>query len=162
MLTRILKRKFLEPIKGFFKQGLSAKKLSLGLAFGVTLGTFPILGATTILCTLAAIILKLNMPVIQFANYLVYPLQVALLVPFYYLGDFIFNAHQGLDFSIIKDMLTGSTNEETIAMLLESTLYAVGAWLLISPLTLALLYTGLNPILASLSSAPSRLKVFRR
>jgi hypothetical protein len=143
-------------------QGLSCKKLALSLAFGLTLGTFPVLGVTTILCTLAALILKLNLPVIQFANYLAYPLQIILLVPYYHLGELLFNAQQIIDFDTLRNVLTGSTYKEMIIMLLDSTLYAVGAWLLISPLTLALLYTGLNPVLVRLDYASSRFKLFRR
>jgi len=162
MLLELWKKKFIEPLNGFLRQGLSAKKLSLCLALGVTIGTFPVLGMTTILCTLAALIFKLNMPVIQFANYLVYPLQIVLLVPFYYLGDLFFNAQQSIDFDTLRTILTESTNKEMIMKLLDSTLYAVGAWLIISPLVLALLYKGLNPIMVRLNLTSPRFKFLRR
>jgi hypothetical protein len=161
-MTAFWGRKVVKPLQGFLTQGLSCKKLALSLAFGVTLGTFPMLGVTTVLCTLTELILKLNLPVIQFANYLVYPLQILLLVPYYHLGDLIFNAQQNIDFGTLKDILIGNTNKEMITMLLESTLYAAGAWLLISPLTLALLYTGIKPALIRLNSASTKLKFFRR
>ncbi len=147
---------------GFLTQGLSSQKLALSLAFGITLGTFPLLGVTTILCTLAALILKLNLPVIQFANYLVYPLQILLLVPYYHLGNLLFDVQQNIDFNTLRNMLTGSTLKEMITMLVESTLYAVGAWLLISPLAMVLLYTGLKPALIRLNFSSSRLKFYRR
>lgn len=147
---------------GFLTQGLSNQKLALSLAFGITLGTFPLLGVTTILCTLAALILKLNLPVIQFANYLVYPLQILLLVPYYHLGNLLFDAQQNIEFNTLRNMLTGSTLKEMITMLVESTLYAVGAWLLISPLAMVLLYTGLKPALVRLNFSSSRLKYYRR
>lgn len=162
MLAELWRKKIIEPLNGLLKQGLSAKKLSLCLALGVTIGTFPVLGMTTILCTLAALIFKLNMPVIQFANYLVYPLQIILLVPFYYLGDLFFNAQHRIDVDTLRTMLTESTGKEMVMNLLDSTLYAVGAWLLISPLVLALLYKALNPVMVRLNLTSSRLRFLRR
>ena len=156
------KRKIVEPVKRFLAQGLSSRELSLSIAFGVTLGTIPVLGMTTILCSLAAIVLRLNLPVIQFANYLVYPLQIALLVPFYYLGDLFFGARQDMRFDTLKDVLAGIPNKETMTMLFDSTLNAVGAWLLISPLILMLLYAALKPMLVRIKSRSSRLKFIRR
>ena len=47
-------------------------------------------------------------------------------------------------------------------MLLESTLYAFGAWIIVSPLTLAPLYAGLKPLWVKLDFASSRLKFIRR
>lgn len=165
MLSKILPmliRKIIEPLKRFFKQGLSCKELALSVAIGVTIGTMPVLGATTALCALAAIVLRLNLPVIQFANFLVYPLQIVLLVPFYYLGDLFFGARGALRFNSLKEMLTGTTYKETMIMLFDSTLNALGAWLLISPLVLILLYSALKPVLVRVNSRSSRLRFIRR
>lgn len=143
-------------------QGLSCEKLALSIALGITLGTFPVLGMTTILCMVAALTLKLNLPVVQFANYFVYPLQIMLLVPYYRLGNLFFNAQQGMRLDTLKEMLTGITHKEAITMLLDSTLNAIGAWIMISPLALALLYAGLKPVLIRLKSRSSRLRLLRR
>ncbi|UCE54814.1 MAG: DUF2062 domain-containing protein [Desulfobacterales bacterium] len=161
-LQRFWRRRITEPFVDFLTQGLSNQKLALSLAFGITLGTFPVLGITTLLCLLAALTLKLNLPVIQFANFLVYPLQILLLVPYYYLGNLLFNAQKHLDFDTLNNILAEITNKKAINMLLESTFYAIGAWLLISPLVLVLLYTGLKPALVKLNSESSRFKLFRR
>jgi uncharacterized protein (DUF2062 family) len=161
-LTTFWSKKILGPLMGFITQGLSIQKLTLSLAFGITLGTFPMLGVSTILCTLAALTLRLNMPVIQFANYLAYPLQILLLVPYYHIGGLLFNVQQNIDFDIIRHVLTGSTQKELVTMLLESTFYAIGAWLLISPLLLALLYTSLKPVLVRVKFSMSRFKFSRR
>ena len=154
--------KIMGSIHHFLKQGLSCEKLAFSIALGITLGTFPVLGVTTVLCMLAAFAFRLNLPVIQFANYFVYPLQIVLLVPYYRLGGLVFNARQNFDFNTLKKVLTQSTPQETITMLLDSTLNAIGAWLIISPLALALLYTGLKPILIRFKSSSARLKLIRR
>ena len=162
MISKTLKEKILRPLRGFLTQGLSSEKLSLCLALGITLSTFPVLGTTTILCAAAAVIFKLNLPVIQFANYLAYPLQLFLLIPFYFLGELLFNAQSMKDIDAIRNMLTGGMHKEMIKMLLDSTLHAVSAWLLISPLVFLLIYKGISPILIKLNSTSPRFKRFRR
>ena len=161
-LQAFWRRKIIGPLEGFLKQGLNSKELALSIAFGVTLGTIPVLGVTTVLCALAAILLRLNLPVIQFANYLVYPLQILLLAPFYYMGGLFSSAQQNIDIDVLRSMLTENTYKETINMLLDSTIYAVFAWLLISPILLALIYATLKPVLVRINSRSSRLKFKRR
>ncbi len=58
-------------------------------------------------------------------------------------------------------MLTGSMLKEIITMLFDSTLY-VAAWLLISPLAMALLYMGLKPAMVRPDLSSSRIKPYRR
>jgi len=65
----------------------SPERAALILAVGLALGVFPILGAPTALCALAAFALRLNFPALQLVNYLTWPLQVALLLPFLRLGS---------------------------------------------------------------------------
>ena len=69
------------------KQGLSPFKLALVIALGITLSVFPILGTTTVICTLVALLFHLNLPAIQLANYAAFPLQVILFFPFLKLGE---------------------------------------------------------------------------
>ncbi len=68
------------------KTGLTPEKLGWTLAAGSALGCFPVIGTTTLLCFLAGAAFRLNQPVLQLVNYLVYPLQLLLLVPFFALG----------------------------------------------------------------------------
>jgi uncharacterized protein (DUF2062 family) len=60
------------------------------VAAGLVLGVFPMLGATTLLCVGAAFAFRLNQPAMQLVNYLAYPLQLALLIPFIRLGERLF------------------------------------------------------------------------
>ena len=161
MLAGAIGKKILEPLKAFVNQGISSRQLSLSIAFGLTLGTIPILGVTIVLCTLAALTLRLNQPIIHFANLVVSPLQMTLLAPYYYLGNLLFSTQNKIDFGTLKSLLTGNSYREVIIMLLDSTLYAVGAWLVLSPLMLALVYIGLKPILVRLDSVLSRSKYKR-
>lgn len=60
MLAKLIGKKIIIPLKAFFIQGLNSKELSLSIAFEMTLGTFPMLGVTMILCLLIGLNLKLN------------------------------------------------------------------------------------------------------
>lgn len=84
-------KKFLEPIKNLLHQGESPERLALSLSLGVVCCCFPIIGLTTILCVLVAILFKLNHVAIQIANYFSYPLQLALIIPFIKMGEKIFD-----------------------------------------------------------------------
>jgi len=70
--------------------GLTPQKLAQTLCIGCALGILPLLWGTTLICLLVAHILKLNHVVLQTLNYLFYPLQLVLLVPFYKLGAWLF------------------------------------------------------------------------
>jgi uncharacterized protein (DUF2062 family) len=84
-------RRVLAPIVAQLTQGITPRKIAATIALGALLGVFPILGSTTLLCTLAGVVLCLNQPVIQAINFLVYPLQLLLLLPFYRAGEHLFS-----------------------------------------------------------------------
>jgi uncharacterized protein (DUF2062 family) len=71
------------------RQGISPRRLALTLALGFAIGCIPVVGIPTLVCAVIAVALRLNLPVIQAANYLVMPLQLALIVPFVRLGGWL-------------------------------------------------------------------------
>ncbi len=73
----------------WLRQGTSPRRLALTLALGFAIGCFPVVGIPTALCALLALALRLNLPAIQAANYLVMPLQLVLIVPFVRLGGWL-------------------------------------------------------------------------
>jgi uncharacterized protein (DUF2062 family) len=75
--------------------GLSPHKIALIVAVGLVLGAFPVYGCPTILCGLAAVALRLNLPAIQLVNQVATPVQFALLVPFTRTGSWIFGFRAG-------------------------------------------------------------------
>ena len=77
-----LKSKILELLR----QGMKPEDVSLTISLGLTLGTFPVLGSTTLLCTSAAAALRLNVPLIMLVNYFAYPIQLLLYIPLLLLG----------------------------------------------------------------------------
>ncbi len=61
--------------------GDDAGRLVFSLSLGTAGSLIPILGVSTALCAVVAVILKLNMPAIQLVNYLLTPLQLILVIP---------------------------------------------------------------------------------
>lgn len=89
-MKAFLHRKVVDPILKLLKQGISPDKIALCMSVGVVISIFPVIGATTLMCAIAAIILHLNLPAMQIVNYMVYPLQIALLIPFFHFGAILF------------------------------------------------------------------------
>ncbi|HMP88645.1 MAG TPA: DUF2062 domain-containing protein [Kiritimatiellia bacterium] len=87
-------RRVVKPLVSQLIQGATPEKLAQSLAWGGVLGIFPILGTTMLLCGLIAIRFKLNHIAIQTVNWLVYPLQILLIIPFLRLGNIIFAREQ--------------------------------------------------------------------
>jgi uncharacterized protein (DUF2062 family) len=73
----------------WLRQGVSPDRLALTLALGFAVGCIPVLGAPTLLCAGLALVLRLNLPAIQAANYAAMPLQLMLIAPFLRLGGWL-------------------------------------------------------------------------
>ena len=139
----------------FLKMGITPERLALSIALGIALGLVPALGITTLLCTLAAFLFRLNLPAIQLANYFVYPLQLALLIPFIRAGEWLFGVESlNLSFELIQRMMKADL-WDTVISLWAATMRAVVVWLLIAPVVVALVYFVMTPLLKKLK--PERL-----
>lgn len=90
MIKRLKDNRFTRLIVDLLKQGITPHKVALAIVLGVLLGIAPVLGTTIVSCTIAAFALGLNLPLIQLANNLVYPLQLLLLIPFVQAGQRLF------------------------------------------------------------------------
>jgi uncharacterized protein (DUF2062 family) len=151
-MIRAIKTKILSLVKSMLKEGMSLRKIALCIALGIVLGIFPVLGATTLLCTVAALSLRLNLPAIQVVNYMVYPLQLVMLAPFYGTGNWLFK-QQG--WPLIDTDWIGLLQNDfwgSIANLWDLMLYAILTWLVISPLLFLLLYSASKPVIRALAS----------
>lgn len=161
MITKI-KAKILKLIGTLLQEGMSLRRISLCIALGVALGIFPVLGTTTLLCAIAAFVFRLNLPAIQVVNYVVYPLQLILLAPFYGAGSWLF---RGRSLPLFEENIIDVLKKDfwgSMANLWDLTLYAVFAWLIISPFLVLLLYGLLKPVIRSLVSSDSMPHSFRK
>ncbi len=128
-----------------FSYGLNPVQLALILTFGITFGLFPFIGLTSILCFIFAFVFRLNMVVIQLVNWLVAPLQLVMLVPFYKMGNY-FNV-EWLNTSITKikiDVFGNNVISQKIISLVNSQILAIFGWLFISiPMALIIYFISL-------------------
>ena len=139
----------------FLKMGITPERLALCIGLGIAIGLVPALGTTTLLCALAAFLFRLNLPAIQLVNYFVYPLQLALLIPFIRAGEWLFGVEPlNLSLELIQRMMKANL-WETVIGLWSATMRAVMVWLLIAPVIVALVYLVMTPILKKLK--PERL-----
>jgi uncharacterized protein (DUF2062 family) len=77
-------------VRTIFSIGLTPQKLALTLCLGCALGIMPLLWGTSLICLLLAHVFRLNHVALQSVNYLLYPVQLALLLPFFKLGTWLF------------------------------------------------------------------------
>jgi uncharacterized protein (DUF2062 family) len=147
MSDGFIQRKLVRPVIDLLKQGVTPEKMALSLALGVTLGIFPALGWTTALCAIAALALRLNLPAIQIVNYFMYPAQIALLIPFFRLGEWVFRAPRlAISVPQIYAMIHASV-WNAIRLLWTTTWHAIVAWCLVAPVVAGIVYTILTPVL---------------
>jgi uncharacterized protein (DUF2062 family) len=73
------------------RRGASPERLAWSIAAGLLIGINPLLGSTTVLCLAAALVFRLNIAASQLGNHIVYPLQLALVIPFLRLGSALFH-----------------------------------------------------------------------
>jgi len=150
-LKKFWQERVVALIAAQFTQGFTPQKISLTVTLGLTLGVFPIFGATTTLCALAGLWLKLNQPVIQLVNYLASPLQLALILVFVRIGEWIMRAPR-VSFSIPE--LFRKFDESPANFFREfglTGLHGIIAWFVIAPFFAALIYFLLLPPLKKLA-----------
>lgn len=128
-------------------EGMTPHKLALTLALGLLLGAIPVLGTTTVLCALAAVVFRLNLPLIEAVQFLAYPLQLLLLIPFMQAGQWIFR-QPPLPFTRVELLaLLHSGWRYAIEQLWLYSLHGVVAWLLLGGAGALLVYVVVRPIL---------------
>ncbi len=139
-------RKIVEPLLAFLKQGMSPQRLALCVALGVVIGNIPILGVSTILCALIALLFRLNLPAIQLVQAVMAPSQVLLIIPFVRLGEWMLRApHQPLSIKAATALIaTGIV--PAVRGLWDAIVHAGFAWLLMAPIAIYVLYKGLTPL----------------
>lgn len=133
------------------RQGLTPHEIALTLAVGLCLSVSPALGTTTVFCALAAVVLRLNQPLIQLVNVVAYPLQLLLLVPFLRAGELLFGApHTPLGPAKILAMGTADLFG-TIAAFWTVGWHGTVVWALASPPAGLLVYAIARPPLERLA-----------
>jgi hypothetical protein len=147
-MSAFLRRRLWEPLLAQLTTGVTPGRLALALALGGVVGILPVLGATTLACALVAGGLRLNQPAIQVANYAAYPLQLALLVPFFQAGARLFGLPPVALTATQLQAEVAASPMGAASHWLGANLRAVAAWAAVAPLLAALLFFSLRWILS--------------
>lgn len=143
-------RRLVLPLVELLRQGVSPDKLALAVALGITLGIFPMIGSTTILCALVGHLFRVNPVAIQIVNYFTYPLQLAFFIPFFAAGAWLFGT-ESIPFSVEEIFVRLSEQPwQTIQSLWMANIRAVVAWCLIAGPLIMIIRLLLRPLFSRL------------
>ena len=139
-MGKFLRKRLLDPIVTLLTQGVTPEKIALSITIGAIVGVFPVMGTTTILCTAAAAVLRLNLVAVHTIHYAMTPVQILLIIPFVRVGERLVGAaHQPL--SITESMALIKQGALHAAIVLwDATVHAMLGWLVIGPAAIVLCY----------------------
>jgi len=142
-------RRLVQPVMLLLTQGMSPRLLALSIATGAIVGIFPVLGTTTILCTMAAAVMRLNLVAVQTVHFVLTPVQVALIIPFVRVGETVLGRPpQPLSVEAGFDLITQGA-VHAITVLWDAILHAVLGWVLLGPALLVVLFLVLSRVLSA-------------
>ena len=119
-----------DKITALFKQGLSPLLLSKSIIVSGALSIIPILGVSTFILTALSIKKKLNLPIMIAISYLMWPIQILLIIPFIRVGEFIFSVPSS--HHTAEEIINSFQNNffQTLSHLSFELLCGIGGWML--------------------------------
>ncbi len=131
--------------------GLTPEKLATTLCIGTALGVLPLIWGTTLICIMLAHLFRLNHVALQSVNYLLYPLQLALLIPFFKLGTWLFPWGPKIPQRVFSELIQ-NPGFSSLNMLGWITLKSLAAWLVTAVPLLLFTYGILRAIISKQNS----------
>ncbi len=149
-VREVVHRRVIRPVKQQLWQGVTPRTLALSLALGVVISVMPVLGVTTAIALGVSVAFRLNHVAMVAANYLAYPAQILLFIPFFQAGAWI-TGGPPVPFSLeqIQSELSGGI-WPTVVRYAEANARAIGAWILFAPVATWVLYAVFFRLLARL------------
>lgn len=134
-----------------FKQGLTPIELTQSILVSALISIIPILGVTTILLTALSLKRKLNLPIMIAISYMMWPLQILLIIPFINIGEFIFSAPQSNHsvqeiIASFQELFFGTLSDLSLELLC-----GFGGWLLTAVPIFSAIYLVLSLIIKAKS-----------
>lgn len=119
-----------DKITVLFKQGLTPNELSQSIIVSGLISIIPILGVSTFMITTISLKSKLNLPVMIALSYLMWPVQILLIIPFIQVGEFIFSVPR--NHHTVEEIISSFQNSffQTLSQLSFELLCGFGGWLL--------------------------------
>lgn len=117
-------------IIALFKQGLTPIELTQSIVVSGLISTIPILGVSTFLLTALSLKRNLNLPIMIAQSYIMWPVQIVMIVPFINIGEFIFSIPKTNHSA--QEIITSFQNSffTTLSHLSFELLCGFGGWLL--------------------------------
>ena len=129
------------PVVALATQGLAPSRLAATLAVGTVCSLFPFLGATSALNFLVALALRLNVPALQALNQLLGPLQLALILAYVRLGEWMWRATpQPLSLAQLLASFRQLSFADFLARFGAAGVHAFSGWLATAPVLFAVVY----------------------
>ena len=141
-----LKRRLLNPLLALLRQGMAPRRLALCVAIAIVVGNIPILGVSTILCTLIALVFRLNLPAIQLVQASMAPSQLLLIIPLVRLGEWIVQAPPQVVSIKAGLALMSQGIWQAIVVLRDAIFHAALAWIILAPFCIYVLHRLLTPM----------------
>ena len=145
-------RRAVLPILALLRMGATPRTLAWSIAAGLLIGINPVIGTTTLICLAAAFSFRLNLVASQIANHAMFPLELALVIPFIRLGSRVFHT-AAMPLSPRLFFQAARTGPLTLARQLWSwEWHAFVVWAMVSILAAPLIALALTPLLKKLLS----------
>jgi uncharacterized protein (DUF2062 family) len=138
------------PILALLRMGATPRTLAWSIAAGLLIGINPLIGTTTLLCLAAAGCFRLNVVASQIANHAMFPLELALVIPFIRLGSKAFHT---AEMPLSPHLFLLAARTAPIALTRQLWLWewhAFVLWAAISVVSAPLLAVALTPLLRHL------------
>jgi len=149
-LWRLIAAPVLNRLQAVMTCGLTPQKLALTLCIGIALGIMPLLWGTSLICLMLAHLFRLNHVALQTVNFMLYPVQLALLLPFFKLGAWLFPWGPPIPPNMLSTLI--SSPGSSLHLLGWIVLTSLAAWL-VTALPAALLAYGILMVGISGNSA---------
>lgn len=136
--------------------GATPRSLAWSIAAGLLIGMNPLLGSTTILCLAAASCFRLNLVASQIANHAMFPLELALVIPFIRLGSRVFRTEP---MPLSPHLFLAEARTSPLALTRQLWMWewhAFVVWAVIATVAAPLIALALTPLLRRLLSRIQR------
>ena len=139
-MREFFRRRVIAPFRALLLQGVTPDKIAMSIAIGLIVGIFPVMGTTTVLCTAAAAVLRLNMVAVHTVHYAMTPVQLLLIIPFVRVGEHVVGAApQPLTISEGMALLAQGV-VHAVVVLWSAIVHAIVGWIVIGPIAIAVCY----------------------
>jgi uncharacterized protein (DUF2062 family) len=146
----------MKRLQVIMSSGLTPQKLCMTLCIGTAIGTMPLIWGTTLICIVLAHVFRLNQVAMQSVNYLLYPVQLALLIPFFKLGARMFPWGPVIPSNMLST-LVHSPGLSSLNFLCWITLKSIAVWLVTVLPATVLVYVLLRAVAARKSKPRGKL-----